>query len=90
MLLLVSTGDDLDIHGDPKTIWRPWVGGELRSRPIHSGPHQAEQAPEELAQALLEFLGPNGQGEAAICRTVPPRIRLPGSVHDACAPQRRC
>ncbi len=23
MLLLVSTGDDLDIHGDPETIWRP-------------------------------------------------------------------
>jgi len=22
MLLLVSTGDDLDIHGDPETIWR--------------------------------------------------------------------
>ena len=40
----------------PKTIWRPWVAGELRSVPIHSGHHQAEQAPEELAQALLEFL----------------------------------
>jgi haloacetate dehalogenase len=57
MLLLVSTDDDLDIHGDPKTIWRPWVTGELRSRPIHSGHHQAEEAPDELAVALLQFLG---------------------------------
>jgi hypothetical protein len=33
------------------------VAGELRSRLIHSGHHQAEQAPDELALALLEFLG---------------------------------
>jgi len=57
MLLLVSTDDDLDIHGDPETIWRPWVAGELRSRPIHSGHHQAEQAPDELTSALHDFLG---------------------------------
>jgi len=57
MLLLVSTDDDLGIHGDPETIWRPWVAGELRSRLIHSGHHQAEQAPDELALALLQFLG---------------------------------
>jgi haloacetate dehalogenase len=59
MLLLASTEDDIDIHGDPETIWRPWVAGELRSAPIHSGHHQAEQAPDELAQALLESLGPD-------------------------------
>jgi haloacetate dehalogenase len=57
MLLLISTGDDLGIHGDPEAIWRPWVVGELCSRPIHSGHHQAEQAPDELASALLAFLG---------------------------------
>jgi hypothetical protein len=32
------------------------VAGELQSRPIHSGHHQAEEAPEELASALLDFL----------------------------------
>jgi haloacetate dehalogenase len=48
--------DDIDIHGDPETIWPSWVAGELRSAPIHSGHHQAEQAPEELAQAHHEFL----------------------------------
>ena len=56
MLLLAATQDDLDIHGDPEAIWRPWVAGKLRSAPIQSGHHQAEQAPDELAQVLLEFL----------------------------------
>ena len=56
MLLLAATQDDLDIHGDPEAIWRPWVAGKLHSAPIRSGHHQAEQAPDELAQALREFL----------------------------------
>ena len=55
MLLLAASEDDIDIHGDPEEIWRVWVAGELRSMPIHSGHHQAEQAPEELAEALLGF-----------------------------------
>lgn len=46
----------LDIHGGPEAIWRPWAAGELHSRPIHSGHHQAEEAPDELALALLDFL----------------------------------
>ena len=56
MLLLAATEDDIDIHGDPEAIWRSWVAGELHSAPIHSGHHQAEEAPEELARALLQFL----------------------------------
>jgi haloacetate dehalogenase len=55
-MLLNATEDDIDIHGDPATIWRPWVAGELSGRPIHSGHHQAEEAPDELAQALTAFL----------------------------------
>jgi haloacetate dehalogenase len=55
-LLLAATEDNIDIHGDPQEIWRPWVAGELRSGVIHSGHHQAEQAPYELTQALIEFL----------------------------------
>jgi len=55
-LLLTATEDDIDIHGDPEAIWRPWVAGELRRALIHSGHHQAEQAPNEVASALLEFL----------------------------------
>jgi haloacetate dehalogenase len=30
-----------DIHGDLGAIWRSWAAGEVRSRPIHSGHHQA-------------------------------------------------
>jgi haloacetate dehalogenase len=54
-LFLAATEDDIDIHGDPLAIWRPWVAGELQGAPIHSGHHQAEQAPDEVAQALLGF-----------------------------------
>ena len=56
MLLLAATEDDIDIHGDPTEIWRPWVAGELHSGVIHSGHHQAEQAPDEVAGALTGFL----------------------------------
>jgi pimeloyl-ACP methyl ester carboxylesterase len=66
VLLLASTDDDLDIHGDPEAIWRPWTAGELRSRPIHSGHHQAEQAPDELATALLDFLGHPAPHQAVV------------------------
>jgi haloacetate dehalogenase len=59
MLLLVSADDDLDIQGDPEAIWRPWTAAGLRSRPIHSGHHQAEQAPDEVAAALRDFLRPD-------------------------------
>jgi haloacetate dehalogenase len=62
-LLLAATLDDIDMHGDPEAIWRPWIAGELSCVPIHSGHHQAEQAPDELAQALLRFLA--GDGAAA-------------------------
>jgi haloacetate dehalogenase len=65
MLLLVSTDDDLDIHGDPEVIWRPWAVGELRSRLIHSGHHQAEQAPDALSSALLDFLRRSASHHAA-------------------------
>lgn len=55
-LLLAATEDDIDIHGDPVEIWRPWVREPVQFRPIHSGHHQAEEAPEEVARALLECL----------------------------------
>jgi haloacetate dehalogenase len=55
-LLLAAAEDDIDIHGDPEAIWRPWVAGEPSSIPIHSGHHQAEQVPGELAHALATFL----------------------------------
>ena len=56
-LLLWSSLDDLeDLYGDPLEVWRPWTT-DLRGHPIESGHHMAEEAPEELADALLAFLG---------------------------------
>jgi haloacetate dehalogenase len=55
-MLLESADDDLDIHGDPAAIWKPWVAGPFRHGVIPSGHHQAEQAPGPVADALLDFL----------------------------------
>ena len=51
-LLLESAHDDLDIHGNPADIWAPWLARPLRHRTIDSGHHQAEQAPDAVADAL--------------------------------------
>lgn len=59
-LLLESARDDLDLHGDPTTIWPPWLEQPLRHRVVDSGHHQAEEAPAEVAEALLEFLDDPG------------------------------
>jgi haloacetate dehalogenase len=64
-LLLAATEDDIDVHGDPAEIWRTWVAGELQSAPIHSGHHQAEEAPDEVTDALLGFLAPASDQHAA-------------------------
>jgi haloacetate dehalogenase len=62
-MLLESAHDDLDIHGDPAAIWTPWLTSPLRHRIIDSGHHQAEQAPDAVADALLDFLAePPGLG----------------------------
>lgn len=56
-LVLYATRDDMEeIYGDPVAVWRPWVNATLDGRPIDSGHHQAEDAPDELAAALLDFL----------------------------------
>jgi haloacetate dehalogenase len=57
MLFLQAAHDDSDIHGEPVAIWRPWIAGPLSSAVIDSGHHQAEDAPDEVAAALLNFFG---------------------------------
>jgi haloacetate dehalogenase len=53
---LWSLRDDLEEqHGDPVEIWRGWAD-DVRGHGIESGHHVAEEAPEELAAALTEFL----------------------------------
>ena len=55
-MVLWSDGDDLaDLHGDVLAIWKPWTR-QLSGGSIASGHHMAEDAPEELAARLTEFL----------------------------------
>jgi haloacetate dehalogenase len=56
-LVLWSARDDLEeLHGDPLAIWADWTAGPLAGGPIDSGHHMAEEAPGELAVALVPFL----------------------------------
>ena len=51
-----SLRDDLEEqHGDPVAIWRGWAD-DVRGATVDSGHHAAEEAPEELAEVLGEFL----------------------------------
>ncbi|WP_157249452.1 alpha/beta fold hydrolase [Nonomuraea typhae] len=55
-LFLWSAEDDMqELYGDPLQIWRQWAD-DVTGRAIDSGHHMAEEAPDELAAALLEFL----------------------------------
>lgn len=58
-MLLESAHDDLDIHGDPAAIWQPWLARPLEHHVIDSGHHQAEEAPQAVAEALAAFLSRN-------------------------------
>ncbi len=56
-LVAWSTDDDLEsLYGDVLAVWQPWAL-DLRGLPIRSGHHMAEDAPEDLAAALADFLG---------------------------------
>jgi haloacetate dehalogenase len=55
-MLLESVADDLDIHGDPGPIWEPWLDQPLVHRKIESGHHQAEEASDQVADAILDHL----------------------------------
>ena len=56
MLMLWSTRDDLgELYGDPLEIWKTWAA-DVRGFGIDSGHHMAEEAPDELAAALINFL----------------------------------
>ncbi|UBU14808.1 alpha/beta fold hydrolase [Nonomuraea gerenzanensis] len=55
-LFLWSAEDDMEeLYGDPLEIWRAWAE-EVSGQVIGSGHHMAEEAPDEVAAALLAFL----------------------------------
>jgi haloacetate dehalogenase len=56
VLMLWATRDDMErLYGDPVAIWRRWAEN-VRGAPISSGHHMAEEAPDQLAAALTDFL----------------------------------
>ena len=56
-LVLWSSRDDMaSLYGDPLEVWRPWAR-ELVAGAIDSGHHAAEEAPQAVADAILEFVG---------------------------------
>jgi len=57
LLVLWSRDDDLEeLYGDPLRIWRDWATDLRGGHDIGSGHHMAEEAPDELVEALLGFL----------------------------------
>jgi haloacetate dehalogenase len=53
-----SRDDDMvELYGDPAAIWRTWAA-DVTAVEIASGHHMAEEAPDQLAKALLAFLDP--------------------------------
>lgn len=57
-LVAWSTRDDMEmLYGDVLDVWRPWTTGGLVGCAIDSGHHMAEQAPDALADAIIDHLG---------------------------------
>ena len=42
-------------YGDPLEVWRPWAP-EVRGAPVDASHFMAEDRPDEVAGALLDFL----------------------------------
>jgi haloacetate dehalogenase len=56
VLVLWTLRDDLEeLYGDPLVIWRDWAT-DARGHGIDSGHHVAEEAPDELAEAIDAFV----------------------------------
>ncbi len=55
-LVAWSSADDMEeLYGDVLAVWRSWAR-DLRGVAIPSGHHMAEEAPDQLAAALIGFL----------------------------------
>lgn len=64
-LVAWSRHDDMGtLYGDPAEVWKPWCRLPVRSAVIDSGHHMAEEAPDQLASVLLDFLA-EGAGSGA-------------------------
>ena len=56
LLVVWAKRDDLEtLYGDPVAVWREWAR-DVSGRSIDSGHHMAEEAPDELARSITDFL----------------------------------
>lgn len=56
LLFIRATRDDLgDLYDDPAGIWRNWASS-VRQVELDSAHHMAEESPDELAAAILDFI----------------------------------
>jgi haloacetate dehalogenase len=56
-LVIWAKRDDMeDLYGDPVSVWREWLADIRDGVAINSGHHIAEEAPNELADAIRVFL----------------------------------
>jgi len=61
LLLLWALRDDLEeLVGDPRDIWRIWAH-RVEGHGIDAGHHQAEEAPDEVTEALRRFFATEGE-----------------------------
>lgn len=61
LLLLWALRDDLEeLVGDPRDIWRTWAH-RVEGHGIDAGHHQAEEAPDEVTDALRRFFATEGE-----------------------------
>jgi len=57
LLVMWSRDDDLEeLYGDPVAVWRAWSELEPAHAVVESGHHMAEEAPEQVADALRAFV----------------------------------
>lgn len=55
LLVLWALQDDMGLlYGDPVEVWRSWAK-DVRGHALSSGHHMAEEAPEQVVAALLDF-----------------------------------
>jgi haloacetate dehalogenase len=55
-LVMWSRYDDMEeFYGDPAEVWTPWCELPVRREVIDSGHHMAEEAPDQVAEALGDF-----------------------------------
>jgi len=56
-LIAWSERDDMELlYGDPAMIWSAWCTAPIRTAVVHSGHHMAEEASQQLADTLVDFL----------------------------------